>query len=300
MAPRSPPLGPDLPAQILAALAAQEVVVPRTAAFARVLAGVAAQLRDVRLERADLAATLETGRPPERSRHGCGNPPYRRCRTRVVVLRGRRKRVGVAATLRTAHAISTAHSISTAHAISAVSSPTLLLGVLYPVVGALAAGLPGVAWSLLGMLFTVVVPAAIVDLGVRHGRYTDHHLTRREQRAVPLGLAAASVAAGVAVLAVAGAPRAIVALQVAVLATLALATLVTLVWKVSLHVAVVAAAAAVLPVLGGAWWTVSWLAVPVVAWSRWRLRAHTRPQLVVGALLGAGVTLGVLMLAGVA
>ncbi len=70
-----PAAGPDLPAQILAALAAQEVVVPRTAAFARVLAGVAAQLRDVRLERADLAATLETGRPPERSRHGCGNPP---------------------------------------------------------------------------------------------------------------------------------------------------------------------------------------------------------------------------------
>ena len=193
-----------------------------------------------------------------------------------------------------------ATALRTAYAISAVSSPTLLLGVLYPVVGALAAGLAGVGWSLLGMLFTVVVPAAIVDVGVRQGRYTDHHLTRREQRAVPLGLAAASVATGVVVLAVAGAPRAIVALQVAVLTTLAVATLVTLVWKVSLHVAVVCAAAAVLTVLGGGWWAVSWLAVPAVAWSRARLEAHTRPQLVVGALLGAGVTLGVLVVAGVA
>ena len=187
-----------------------------------------------------------------------------------------------------------------ARAVSAVSSPTLLLGVLYPVVGALAAGPAGIAWSLLGMVFTVVVPAGIVDLGVRRGRYTDHHLTRREQRVVPLGLAAASVAVGVVVLAAAGAPRAIVALQVAVLATLAVATTLTLWWKVSFHVAVVAAAASVLTVLGGPWWAVAWIALPVVAAARLRLAAHTPAQLVVGAVLGAGVTLAVLGIAGVA
>ena len=80
--------------------------------------------------------------------------------------------------------------------VSTVTSPTLLLAVLYPVVGALAAGPAGIAWSLLGMLFTVVVPATIVHLGVRSGRYTDHHLREREQRAVPLGLAALSVEIG--------------------------------------------------------------------------------------------------------
>ena len=55
----SPRLARTLPAQILLALTAQAVVVPGTAAFARVIAGVASQLRDVRLERADLATTLE-------------------------------------------------------------------------------------------------------------------------------------------------------------------------------------------------------------------------------------------------
>ncbi len=135
--------------------------------------------------------------------------------------------------------------------ISRVFTPTLLLAVLYPVVGALADGWPGVAWSLLGIVFTVAIPAAIVDVGVRRGRYTDHHLSRREQRAVPLGLSAASVLAGVAVLALAGAPRAIVALQVAVLVTVVVVTALTLLWKVSLHVAVVGAAACVLTLLGG-------------------------------------------------
>ncbi|MFC5063596.1 hypothetical protein [Actinomycetospora atypica] len=189
---------------------------------------------------------------------------------------------------------------TTAVRISTVTSPTVLLAVLYPVVGALAAGPAGIAWSLLGMVFTVVIPAAIVDVGVRQGRYTDHHLSRREQRAVPLGLAAASVLVGLAVLALAGAPRPIVALQVAVLVTVLVATTVTLWWKVSFHVAVVAAAACVLTLLGGGWWALSWLAVPVVGWARLRLTAHTLAQVIVGGLLGAGVTGAVLITAGVA
>ena len=170
------------------------------------------------------------------------------------------------------------------------TSPTLLLAVLYPVVGALAVGPAGIAWSLIGMLFTVVIPAVIVDRGVRAGRYTDHHLLRREQRAVPLTLAAVSVALGVLVLLVAGAPTAITALQVAVLTTTVVATGITLVWKISFHVAVVAAAAAVLTMLGGGWWALSWLAVPLVGWARLVLRAHTPAQVLAGTLVGAGVT----------
>lgn len=59
MRPRSPRLARTLPAQIVAALDAQSLVVPGTAAFARVIAGVATQLRDVHRERDDLAAELE-------------------------------------------------------------------------------------------------------------------------------------------------------------------------------------------------------------------------------------------------
>ncbi len=59
MRPRSPRLATTMPTKILAALDAQTVVVPGTAAFGRVIAGVAAQLRDVRVERDTLAAELE-------------------------------------------------------------------------------------------------------------------------------------------------------------------------------------------------------------------------------------------------
>lgn len=59
MKPRSPRLARTLPAQILAALDQQTVVVPGTAAFGRVIGGVASQLREVRAERDALAADLE-------------------------------------------------------------------------------------------------------------------------------------------------------------------------------------------------------------------------------------------------
>jgi transposase len=59
MRARSPRLARTLPAQILAALDAQTLLVPGTAAFARVIAGVAAQLRDVHAERDDLATELK-------------------------------------------------------------------------------------------------------------------------------------------------------------------------------------------------------------------------------------------------
>jgi transposase len=57
--PRSPRLARTLPTQLLAALDAQTVVVPGTAAFGRVITGVATQLRDVPTERAKLATDLE-------------------------------------------------------------------------------------------------------------------------------------------------------------------------------------------------------------------------------------------------
>jgi transposase len=59
MRPRSPRLAKTLPTKILTTLDAQSVVVPGTTDFGRVIAGVAAQLRDTHIERSALAADLE-------------------------------------------------------------------------------------------------------------------------------------------------------------------------------------------------------------------------------------------------
>ena len=59
MRARSPRLAKTLPAKIMLALDAQNVTVPGTSEFGRVIAGVAAQLRQVHTERAALATDLE-------------------------------------------------------------------------------------------------------------------------------------------------------------------------------------------------------------------------------------------------
>lgn len=186
-----------------------------------------------------------------------------------------------------------------ARRVETVTSPTLLMAVLSPLVGGLATRtLGGALWGLLGVVFIAVIPAAIVHAGVVTGRYTDHHLSRREQRAVPLTLAVLSVVVGVVLLILLGAPRVIVALQVAVLVVLLSATLITLAWKISFHVAVVAASATALTIAGGPWWALTWLVVPLSAWSRIRVQAHTLTQVIAGGVLGGGLTLLVLVLGG--
>lgn len=184
--------------------------------------------------------------------------------------------------------------------VSNTTSPTLLMALLSPVVGGLATRTPaGVGWGALGTVSTALIPAAIVHLGVRRGRYGDHHLSRREQRAVPMALAVLSVTVGVLALVMLGAPAAIAALQVAVLATLLVATVVTLRWKVSLHLAVVCASATALTMVGGGWWALAWLVAPAVAWARLRLTAHSPAEVVAGAVLGTVITGAVLGIAGV-
>ena len=59
MRPRSPRLAKTLPVKILTALTEQTVTVPGTAAFGRIITGVASQLRQVGLERKELAEDLE-------------------------------------------------------------------------------------------------------------------------------------------------------------------------------------------------------------------------------------------------
>lgn len=186
----------------------------------------------------------------------------------------------------------------TARLISLVFSPTLVLGVLFPLVGGLAADtLGGVAWGLFSAVFAAGLPALVVHRGVRTRRWDDHHLGRREQRVVPLLFGVGSVVAGLLLLRALGAPRVLVSLQVAVLATLVVATLITLAWKISVHVAVIALAAATLTVVGGGWWALAWAVAPAVGWSRLRLAAHTVTQVVAGALLGGGLSIAVLLLA---
>ncbi|MGD0554068.1 MAG: hypothetical protein ABSA93_03715 [Streptosporangiaceae bacterium] len=176
-----------------------------------------------------------------------------------------------------------------ARAVTEVFSPPVLITALFLAVGWHDAGSRGLAWGLAGAGFASIGPSAVIVVGVLRGRFTDHHLALREQRAAPLTAAAVMVAAGIVVLAVTGAPPDLVAVEAVMLGGLVITVPVTLVWKVSLHTGVAASIAAVLTIVFGAVAIAGWAVVVLVGWSRVRLGAHTPAQVVAAAPVGAAI-----------
>jgi membrane-associated phospholipid phosphatase len=127
---------------------------------------------------------------------------------------------------------------------------------------------------------------------VRKGRLSDKHVVVHSQRRLPLLVILASTAAGTIGLAVAGAPRELLALIASMVASLLLAVPVTLIarWGISIHALVAAGTIAALTVIYGPLISLGWPMVIAVAWARVQLREHTIGQVVAGALVGAGAT----------
>ncbi|BEP13863.1 phosphatase PAP2 family protein [Acidothermaceae bacterium B102] len=147
----------------------------------------------------------------------------------------------------------------------------------------------GAAWGGLAAIFVCGLPMAYVIKGVRDGRWDDHHVADREQRALPLLVALTSVVVGAVLLAVVHAPRDLVALVLTVVPELVIAIAVSHWWKISIHAAVVAGLLGILMVLFGPGWLLALPLVALVGWSRMVLKAHTWPQVWVGAALGWAV-----------
>jgi membrane-associated phospholipid phosphatase len=181
--------------------------------------------------------------------------------------------------------------LRTARLVTEVLAPAPIVAVLPLVVAwhSTPTAALAIAWGVTASLFASVLPFAVILLGVRRGRLTDHHVGVRQQRARPMLLGVASVLAGLELLVVVGAPRELVALVAAMTVGLSVSLLVTLWWKVSVHTAVAAGAATVLALVFGPALLAVWPLVGVIGWSRVQLGDHTPAQVLVGVVLGAGV-----------
>lgn len=152
-----------------------------------------------------------------------------------------------------------------------------------------AGGGAGAAWGGLASIFVAGLPMGFIARGVKAGRWSDHHVGEREKRAIPLLVAALSVALGAALLVFVHAPRELVALVVAMFVGLVVVLAITRWWKVSIHAAVAAGLLAVMLVLFGAWALIGLPLLIGVAWSRTVLDAHSWAQVTVGSLAGFAV-----------
>lgn len=183
-----------------------------------------------------------------------------------------------------------------AQVLTEVFAPAVLVATLILVSSFVPDGFQaGLPFALVAVFFIAVLPFAVVLVLTRRGRLTDHHISRRSQRAPVLGGAIVSVLLGVGVLTAMGAPAGLMTMIISILAGIVLVLLVNLIWKLSAHTAVAVFFAAAMVIFFGPWGLIA-AAMPAGAgWSRVHLGAHTLAQVLaggaVGLVIGAGFAL---------
>jgi len=149
-----------------------------------------------------------------------------------------------------------------------------------------AIGHPG--WGAFVALFAGVLPMALIVWGMVRDRIGNHHVTEHSERHGLIRAILVLVLVALVVQLVAQGPKEMIALTCA-----GLLTLVGIgIWtsgvgvKASVHMGVWCGVVAVLTVALSPWWWTGLVLVPAIAWSRMRLKHHSRKEIAVGAGTG--------------
>jgi len=150
----------------------------------------------------------------------------------------------------------------------------------------------GVLCGIVIILGSAAAPFAFIRRGVSRGRWSDHDISRREQRLVPFLYTIGCMVCAFAFLLLLEAPLELLATFAGMVCAVAAALLVTQLarWKISLHLIGVTGTVLTLALLLTP--LAYWLAplIVLVGWSRWRVGAHTLSQALAGVALAATVT----------
>lgn len=154
----------------------------------------------------------------------------------------------------------------------------------------------GLKWFALTTAFVAGLPLLALAVFVRKGWVHDRHVVVRSQRHRLHVVAILSVALGLLALWAASAPHRLLVAVLAMLADFIVVALSSLVSKVSGHTTTISGAASLLAVYWTPWTLlVTAPLVLAVAWARIRAGRHSVAQVLAGAVLGAGVTLLVVL-----
>jgi vacuolar-type H+-ATPase subunit I/STV1 len=167
-------------------------------------------------------------------------------------------------------------------------NPFVIFTALYALVALAEAGVSRAILYLALELGAAAAVAGYVLLMRRRSRVGDFWISARAERLIPALFLLAAFVALLAALSLFDAPQNLFLLTLSMGLASAAVALVTLLWKASAHCTVAGHAAAAGLLLLGPLGIVFLLALPLVVWSRVVLKAHTLPQALAGAVVGAG------------
>lgn len=154
-------------------------------------------------------------------------------------------------------------------------------------------------WAAVSLALSVAPVFVIVVYLVRQKRLDGIFVSQRRQRHWLYLLASILAAAGCGVLWSFEAPYLLKAAFTAGLAAVVAFMVINLFWKISLHTAFTAASVTVVVMVYGSGAAWACLLLPPVAWARIELKQHSLAQVAAGAILAAGIMVGVFWSLGV-
>lgn len=152
-------------------------------------------------------------------------------------------------------------------------------------------------WSLGTASISLVLPLLFMWRKFKRGDITDWHISNRHERLQPsiILVSALAVVLPVTLLILFDGPRVLLAAFVSAGLLVAFNLAVTTTWKISQHVSAISATATFATALAGIVAAPALLLVPVVAWARVRVGAHTPLQTLAGGASGILITLATLL-----
>ncbi len=158
----------------------------------------------------------------------------------------------------------------------------------------------GMTWVLAVMMPFVVILLGVFSRALRTGTISDWHISDRRERLHP-GIVAASViftGMPMVILYLFEGPFWILAATVSGFLLVVINLVITFLWKISQHVSGIALGATLATVILGPLAAPSLLLIPLVAWARVKVGAHTVMQTIAGGLTGVLITMFALVLLG--
>lgn len=148
-------------------------------------------------------------------------------------------------------------------------------------------------WTVAVLAMSVVPVFVVVLIMVKKKKLTSFFNNPREQRTLVYVIAAFIGTIALIILWVTNAPVLIKATFVTGIVALIVFGIINIYWKISLHTGFTAASAAILAIIWGIPGLLTFLLVPLVAWSRIVLQQHTPKQVVSGGLAAAAIVAGI-------
>jgi hypothetical protein len=145
-------------------------------------------------------------------------------------------------------------------------------------------------WTIFSYIFILIV-ALFVFIGEMLGVFSNFNISRREQRPLLFSFSAFAIFCYLISLLILNGPKILFLAVSAVIFSLIILAIINKWVKASVHLITATTAFLLLEIAYGGYFFLSLILIPLLAWSRIKMKEHTQTEVIVGIVFGVVITL---------